>query len=302
MAAAERLADLPELASIQAYAGTAAPFNFNGLVRHSYLRSEPEQGDLQINLTPKGERKRDKPRHRTRRPPTAEGPRAARRHLVKVVEVPPGPPVLATLLAEIYGPDPETRRAVAREVRQIFRSVPFIVDDDDSFGIEAPRLRVAIDQDNLEFHKVEERDVYDAIQAYMGGVPVGYSHRGGGRHPIEIAVQLPKPKLAVSAQTLTTPVPANALPGERGIVELGDVVSLKPERASFPIFRHNGRAAEMVMAELAGAYEAPLYGMLAVGDAIKKKDWGALPRPEIRSTASPRARRSRCCCGTANGR
>ena len=203
------------------------------------------------------------------------------------MEVPPGPPVLATLLAEIYGPDPETRRAIAREVRSIFRSVPFIVDDDDSFGIEAPRLRVSIDQDNLEFHKVEERDVYDAIQAYMGGVPVGYSHRGGGRHPVEIAVQLPKPKLAVSAQTLTTPVPANALPGERGIVELGDVVSLKLEKASFPIFRHNGRPAEMVMAELAGAYEAPLYGMLAVGDAIKKKDWGTLVRPEIRFHGQP---------------
>ena len=286
-AAAGRLAALPELASIQAYVGTAAPFNFNGLVRHAYLRSDPEQGDLQINLTPKGARKRTSHeialdvRRRLKDLDLPDGT------VAKVVEVPPGPPVLATLLAEIYGPDPDTRRAIAREVRNIFRSVPFIVDDEDSFGIEAPRLRVSIDQDNLEFHKVEERDVYDAIQAYMGGVPVGYSHRGSGRHPVEIAVQLPKPKLVVSAQTLSTPVPANALPGERGIVELGDVVSLKVERASFPIFRHNGRPAEMVMAELAGAYEAPLYGMLAVGDAIKKKDWGSLVRPEIRFHGQP---------------
>ncbi len=287
LAATERLGGLPELSSIQAYVGTAAPFNFNGLVRHSYLRSDPEQGDLQINLTPKVARKRT----------SHEIALDVRRRLkdlglpdgtaLKVVEVPPGPPVLATLLAEIYGPDAETRRAIAREVRSIFRGIPFIVDDDDSFGVEAPRLKVSIDQDNLEFHKVEERDVYDAIQAYMGGVAVGYSHRGGGRHPVEIAIQLPKPKLAVSAQTLTTPVPANALPGERGIVELGDVVSLKLEKASFPIFRHNGRPAEMVMAELAGAYEAPLYGMLAVGDAIKKKDWGTLARPEIRFHGQP---------------
>ena len=287
LAAAQRLADLAELSSIQAYAGTAAPFNFNGLVRHYYLRSEPEQGDLQVNLTPKAKRSRTSHaialdvRKRLAGLPLPQGAS------IKVVEVPPGPPVISTLLAEIYGPDAETRRAIAREVRAIFRSVPFIVDDDDSFGIEAPRLRVSIDQDNLEFHKVEERDVYDTIQAYMSGVPVGYSHRGGGRHPIEIAVQLPKSQLALSARTLSTPVPANALPGERSIVELGDVVSLKPERASFPIFRHNGRAAEMVMGELAGAYEAPLYGMLAVADAIRKKDWGNLPRPEIRLHGQP---------------
>jgi multidrug efflux pump subunit AcrB len=287
LAAAQRLADLKELSSIQLYAGTAAPFNFNGLVRHSYLRADPEQGDLQINLKPKGERKRtshDIALDVRRRLKGLEVPAGT---ALKVVEVPPGPPVLATLLAEIYGPDPETRRAVARQVREIFRSVPFIVDDDDSFGTEAPRLRVSIDQDNLEFHKVEERDVYDTIQAYMSGVPVGYSHRGGGRHPVEIAVQLPKPKLAVSAHTLSTPVAANALPGERGIVELGDVVSLKPERASFPIFRHNGRPAEMVMAELAGAFEAPLYGMLAVADAIKTQDWGALGHPAIRLHGQP---------------
>ncbi len=206
---------------------------------------------------------------------------------LKVVEVPPGPPVLATLLAEIYGPDPETRRAVAGEVRKIFKSVPFIVDDDDSFGRQAPRLRVSIDQDNLEYHKVEESDVYDTIAAYMGGVPVGYSHRGGGRHPIEIAVQLSKAMLSVSAKTLSTPVPANALPGERSIVELGDVVSLKQELASFPVFRHNGRPAEMVLGELAGEFEAPLYGMLAVGKAIDAKDWGTLPKPEISLHGQP---------------
>jgi multidrug efflux pump subunit AcrB len=81
--------------------------------------------------------------------------------------------------------------------------------------------------------------------------------------------------------------PANALPGERGIVELGDIVSLKSEQASYPIFRHNGRAAEMVMADLAGAYEAPLYGMLAVADAIEARDWGALSKPEIRLHGQP---------------
>ncbi|HRN84089.1 MAG TPA: efflux RND transporter permease subunit [Hyphomicrobium sp.] len=286
-AAADRLGKLEELSSVQAYAGTAAPFNFNGLVRHAYLRSEPHQGDLQVNLAPKGARTRTSHeialdvRRMLDELPAPEGT------VVKVVEVPPGPPVLATLLAEIYGADAEQRRAVAREVRDIFRSVPYVVDTDVSFREGAPRLRIAIDQDNLEFHKVEERDVYDTIAAYLGGTAVGYSHKGGGRHPVEIALALPKRDLVITEAALSTPVPANALPGERGIVELGDVVRVMREEASSPIFRRNGRAAEMVTAELAGDFEAPIYGMLAVQERIDGKDWGTLPKPEIRLHGQP---------------
>ncbi len=287
LAAARRLADLPELTSIQAYVGTAAPFNFNGLVRHYYLRALPEQGDLQVNLTSKEARERTSHeialdvRKRLEGLPVPEGTS------VKVVEVPPGPPVLSTLLAEIYGPDAETRRKVAAKVREIFEAVPFIVDVDDSFGVPATRLRVKIDQDNLEFHKVEQRDVFDTIQAYLQGVPVGYSHKGGGRHPVEIAVQLPKSELSVSAHTLSTPVPANALPGNRSIVELGDVVRLTREKASYPIFRHNNRPAEMVLGELAGTFEAPIYGMIEVAKRIEEADWGDLPKPTIAYHGQP---------------
>jgi multidrug efflux pump subunit AcrB len=98
---------------------------------------------------------------------------------------------------------------------------------------------------------------------------------------------LPKKELSLSQHTLSTPVPANAIPGNRSIVELGNVVSLKKERASFPIFRHNGRPAEMVTAELAGSYEAPIYGMLAVRDAIEKADWGRGRKPEIALHGQP---------------
>ncbi|MEZ5855111.1 MAG: efflux RND transporter permease subunit [Hyphomicrobiaceae bacterium] len=285
--AAARLAALEELASVQAYVGTAAPFNFNGLVRHSYLRVDPEQGDLQINLKPKTERKRTS--HdialevRKRLAALALPEHAA----LKVVEVPPGPPVIATLVAEIYGPDADTRRAVATEVRKIFKSVSFIVDDDDTFGTEAPRQRISINQDALEFHKVDERDVYDTLQALLSGVPVGYSHRGGGRHPVEIGVQLPKATNVIDEAALTTPVAANALPGSRSIVELGDVVSVTKEKSSFPVFRHNGRPVEMVMGELAGSFEAPIYGMLAVGEKVKTHDWGKLTRPEIKLHGQP---------------
>ena len=286
-AVAERLKSLPELASIQSYAGTAAPFNFNGLVRHYYLRNGPEQGDLQVNLSPKDERTRGSHAIALDIRERLRGLEVPRGTAVKVVEVPPGPPVLSTLLAEVYGPDPETRRATATKLREIFESIPFIVDTDDSFRVPAERLRVAIDQDKLEFFRVEQRDVYDTIQAYLSGVTVGYSHRGEGRHPVEIAVALQKRELSLSQHTLSTPVPANAIPGNRSIVELGDVVSLKKERASFPIFRHNGRPAEMVTAELAGRFEAPIYGMLAVSDAIGKADWGAGQKPEIALHGQP---------------
>ncbi|PSC03413.1 multidrug transporter AcrB [Alsobacter soli] len=284
---AQRLAAVPEVVSFQTYAGTAAPFNFNGLVRHYALRSSPELGDVQVNLTPKEARKRsshDIALDLRKRLADLKVPAGTS---IKVVEPPPGPPVLATLLAEIYGPDPETRRAVATKVREAFASVPFIVDVDDSFGHPAPRVRVTVDQDNLEYHGVEQRDVYDTLRTLEGGSTVGYSHRGGGRQPIPIRLELSKSDRVMDERALTTPVPANALPGNRTVVELGDVVSVKHEPSSFPIFRHNGRAAEMVTAELAGAYEAPIYGMLAVDDALKKVDWGALPKPDIALHGQP---------------
>ncbi|MFB9175567.1 efflux RND transporter permease subunit [Roseibium salinum] len=282
-----RAAEVPETHSFQTYAGTASPFNFNGLVRHYYLRMSPEQGDVQINLSEKGERERTSHevavdiRNRLQSLDLPAGT------TLKVVEPPPGPPVLATLLAEIYGPDADTRRAVAAKVREAFEDVPFIVDVDDSFGSPASRLRIAIDQDNLEYHRVEQNDVFDTIRRLYGGTTVGYSHRGGGRYPIPIRVSLGKSEKVIDAGILSTPVPANALPGERGIVELGDVVSVTQERASFPIFRHNGRTAEMVTGELAGAFEAPVYGMIAVARAIETADWGDVAKPEISLHGQP---------------
>lgn len=207
--------------------------------------------------------------------------------IVKVVEPPPGLSVIATLLAEIYGHDPESRRAVADKVRGAFASVPFIVDIDDSYHNRPKRNRIAISQDNLEYYRVEQSDVYDTLRILYGGISVGYSHRGGGRQPIPIRVSLSKANATVNERALSTPVPANVLPGDHGVVELGDVVSVTREFASYPIFRHNGHAAEMVMAELSGAYEAPIYGMLAVSDVIAKADWGGLPKPSIALHGQP---------------
>ncbi|MDE2068980.1 MAG: efflux RND transporter permease subunit [Bradyrhizobium sp.] len=286
-AGADIARQMPELTSVQAYAGTPAPFNFNGLVRHYYLRERPELGELQVNLTARGDRKRASHeialdlRQRLKDLSVPSGTS------IKVVEVPPGPPVLSTLLAEIYGPDAATRRAVTREVKKIFADVPFIVDIDDSIGEPRPRLRLSIDQDKLEFFGVEQRDVYDTIQMLFSGASIGYSHRGEDRNPIEIAIKLPKRNLVWDEALASTPVPANTLPGNKTVVELGQVVKAAVEQGSPLIFRRDGRFADMVMAELAGRFEAPLYGMLEVDSRINAHDWGALPKPAISMHGQP---------------
>jgi multidrug efflux pump subunit AcrB len=286
-AVARNVLELPEVKSAQTHSGAAAPFNFNGLVRHYYLRAEPQMGDVAINLLPKAERDRSSHeialeiRERLRGVAMPEGTS------IKVVEPPPGPPVMATLLAEIFGPDAETRRQVAAKVEAAFRSVPYIVDVDNSYGVPARRIRTTISTDDLEFFRVQESDVFDTIAILNGGMTVGYSHRGDGRHPIPIRVERPKGERTVDERFLSTPIPANVLPGDRGVVELGDVVRLSEEKASHPVFRHNGRAAEMVVAELAGEFEAPLYGLIAVQAALDQQDWTGLEKPVISLHGQP---------------
>jgi multidrug efflux pump subunit AcrB len=286
-AAAQRLKDIPELTSIQSYGGTAAPFNFNGLVRHYYMREAPELGDLVVNLLPKDERKRASHAIALDIRKRLEGLEAPARTAIKVVEVPPGPPVLSTLLAEIYGPDADARRAIAKKVLAAFNAVDFVVDTDDSFGQRAERLRFSIDQEALEFHGVEEHAVYDTIAALISGVKIGFSQRGGGAKPIDISVALPRSTMTLAERILSTPLPAGGTARQGANVELGDVVKITREPGSYPIFRRDGRFAEMVTGEVAGRFEAPIYGMFAVEDEVKKQDWGAEGPPTIKYHGQP---------------
>ena len=170
-------------------------------------------------------------------------------------------------------------------------------------AFRANRLRFAIDQEALEYHGVEEQAVYDTIGALIGGTEVGYSQRGGGLKPIAINVALPRSDLTLDERLLSTPLPAGGTPRQGANVELGDVVTLKRETTSYPIFRHNGRFAEMVSAELAGRYEAPIYGMLAVDDELGEGRLGrARFSRRLLCTASRSTSPSRPCCGTASGR
>ncbi|WP_101068677.1 efflux RND transporter permease subunit [Roseovarius salinarum] len=279
--------DMDAVHSVQTHAGTAAPFNFNGLVRHYYLRENPEMGDVQVNLAAKHHRDRVSHEIALELRERVAGLEVPEGTVVKVVEPPPGPPVISTLLAEVYGPDGETRRAVAAKVRAAFEATPFVVDVDDSYGTRARRLRARPKSDDMDFFRVQERDALETLRLLNTTTTVGYSHRGGGRRPIPIIMARDRADRVMDARTLSTPVPANALPGGRGVVELGDVIEVTEERASYPIFRHNGYDAVMVTGELAGDFEAPLYGMLAVQERLDAMDWPEGHKPAIRLHGQP---------------
>jgi len=280
---------LPEAVSMEAYAGTSAPFNFNGLVRHYFLRNRPEMGDVMVTLLPKDERDRASHsialdlREQLKALKLSEGAS------IKVVETPPGPPVLATLLAEIYGPDEKTRRATADEVAKVFRSIPYIVDVDVSSGQSRPRLRLVPDRARLDYYNLSERELHDSIGALLGNRTIGYAPRGDSRTPLPITIALPQSARSWSSTLASTPVAVKH--GESGpqFIELGALVEARHEAGSHALFRRDGRAADMVTAELAGEYEAPVYGVLAVNRAIDEVDWATkgLTKPVIRFAGQP---------------
>src|SRR5690606_16674868 len=139
----------------------------NGLVRHYFLRNQPEMGDLMVTLLPKGDRTRSSHEIAVDLRGKLKAVALPAGGSLKVVETPPGPPVLATLLAEIYGPDEATRIGTAAQVERIFRSVPFIVDVDNSYGQPRPTLRLVPDRAKLDHYGLSERQLFDSIGALM---------------------------------------------------------------------------------------------------------------------------------------
>ena len=173
------LASVPEVTDYQAYAGLAAPINFNGLVRQYYLRAPPELGDLQVNLVDKDARQPQEPRDRAGR--AARGWRRSRRRWganVKVVEVPPGPPVLSPIVAEVYGPDEAGRIRVAKRVREALAATPDIVGIDDSVEDAAPRIQLKVDQGKAALAGVARRDVVETMRMGLAGADVTPLHDG----------------------------------------------------------------------------------------------------------------------------
>ena len=277
---------VPEVVSMEAYVGASAPFNFNGLVRHYFLRAQPEMGDLMVTLLPKGDRSRSSHDVAVDLREKLKAIALPAGGSLKVVETPPGPPVLATLLAEIYGPDETTRRKTAEQVEQIFKSVPYIVDVDNSFGQPRPTLKLIPDRAKLDHYGLSERQLLDSIGALMGTQIVGYAARGADRDPLPIELSLDQSQRSWSAALAATPV-AVAPSGQ--LIQLGELVTARMEPGGQAIFRRDGRGATMVTAELAGRYEAPIYGMLAVADAVDAFDWAGkgLQKPDVLLNGQP---------------
>lgn len=267
---------LSEVENLQLYVGTGAPYNFNGLVKHSYLRNQPSMGEIQINLLAKSNR--SKTSHAV-----ALEIRKAIKDLslpneikLKLLEVPPGPPVLATLLAEIYGKNSIERRSVAIELKKIFHQIDFITDIDDSFKNQAQTMRILLKKDKLNFYQINEDTIYATIKNIVGSNRLGYSSKENGRYPVEIVLEMPKDKKIMDNNLFAFPIKTS-----KGFIRLDSLISVSYEPSSYKIFRHNGYNVEMITAELSGTYEAPIYGMLAVDTAIANHDWGKIAEPNV---------------------
>jgi multidrug efflux pump subunit AcrB len=264
------VSDIPEIQNMQIYAGGTGPFDFYGLVRQDYMRSLPEQGELRLRLLSTWNRDRESHDISIEIREHLKSLKIPENGTVKIVESPPGPPAPYIVIAEIYGPDADTRRATARQVRKLIDQVSELAQSDDSFGNPTQRWRVAIDQDGLEFHQVDEGVVYGTLSALMNGEALGISQRSNGQNPLPIVLRQPRESLFLGERLLSTPIPT--LTGE--LRELGDVVHIEREPASYPIFRRDGRFADMVTAGIRGLpYDAPMYALHTVEQLIKKADW-----------------------------
>ncbi len=254
------LDQVPEVASYQAYAGTAAPINFNGLVRQYYLRAQPIDGDLQVNLVSKDERHRQSHAIALAARPALARIGAAHGASVKVVEVPPGPPVQAPIVAEIYGPDPLVLRELARGVAEVFASDPDIVDIDTSVEAEAPRELLLVDRARAARLGVDQAEVTATLRAALAGHDATYLMDGRSRTAIPIRLRLPAADQADLDRLL-----ALRVRGAGGaLVPLSAVTQRHEAPREHAVFRKDLLPYTWVSADDAGASDSPLYGMFTM--------------------------------------
>jgi multidrug efflux pump subunit AcrB len=261
---ADALAAVPEVVSTEVYAGTAAPYNFNGLVRHYFLRSGPHQGDVQVTLKRKGERRRSSHEIAKAARPivTSIGRRYDAR--VKVAEVPPGPPVLQTLVAEIYGPDDAGRREVARQVRQVFSRTEGVVDVD--WYVESPRDKVVyrLDRGKAGLAGIREADAASALSLALGGAAAGDVQLAGSRERISLVVTVPADRRNDVAALATLAVPSRS----GRLVPLSEIGRFVREPAETSLYHKNLKPVVYVTADVGGAKEAPVYAIAALEKGI----------------------------------
>ena len=254
------LREIPEVRSVQSYVGTASPFNFNGMVRHYYLREQPWEGDIQVLLQDKHERKRSSheiavdARHRLWHLAQTLAARIA------VVEMPPGPPVLQTLVAEVHGPDADTRRQLARDLEQMFQRAPGVVDVDTSMAERYLRWHFAVDTEKALRRGVSVGAINRGLEMAMGGHALGDIKGGRLLEPTRLVIQLPMAARSDLARLGDLPI-ESVLGGTVPLSELGhfDPAPEDPVRWGKDL-----RPVEYVVGEMEGRLGAPIYGMLGV--------------------------------------
>ena len=262
---AEVVRGFDEVVALQTYVGTAAPFDFNGMVRHYYLRQDPWQGELHIQLLHKSQRKRSSHeialQARELLTPLAQEAGAR----ITVVEMPPGPPVLQAMVAEIYGPDAQTRRAVAQKMTEIFEQANGVADVNNYMQSPHNVLRFEVDTEKAVRRGISVDAINRNLSMAMGGYVLGDVKRGTVPEPTFIVLQAPLDVRSSSARLLNLPIPTgdgSSIP----LVELGRFVEAQQD----PVIYHKDlRPVEYVVGEAVGDFAAPIYGMFEVEDLLQ---------------------------------
>jgi len=253
------LATVAEVTDYQAYAGTASPINFNGLVRQYYLRTASEMGDIQVNLVDRADR--DRKSHDIAQSVRPQLEAIGRRWdaRVKVVEVPPGPPVLSPIVAEIYGPDEAGRIRVAKRVREAFAATADIVGIDDTVEDPAPRIVLQVDQGKAALLGVNRRDVVETMRMGLSGTDVTPVHDGQSKYEVPVRIALAAERQGELAEFLKLAIRTPA--GE--LVPLSEVVTPLHNERDRPIYHKDLLPVVYVLGDQAGRVDSPLYGMFA---------------------------------------
>jgi len=265
-ALADYVATIPEVENFQMYVGAASPYNFNGLVRHYFMRRSTYQADIQVNLVGKHERAAQSHDIVKRVRPDIERIAKQRDIRVKVAEVPPGPPVLQTLVAEVYGPDDARRAEVARQVKEIFSRTEGVTDVDWYRDDDQPTYQFVVDKEKAALHGVDTAAVNRTLAMGLSGVQVGLVHDEGAREDVPITVRLPRSERSGLQELEQMHVAAR----DGHLVPLRELV--KPERIATDktIYHKNLLPVIYVTGDVTGRQESPVYAILAMNREIAK--------------------------------
>ena len=260
----EYLKQVPEMTDYQVYVGTAAPYNFNGLVRHYFLRSGSNMADLQVNFVSKGDRKAQSHDIARRLRPDLKkiGDRYAAR--IKVAEIPPGPPVLSTLVAEIYGPDTSRQIEIARDVKSVFEKTEGVVDIDWYVEDDQRKITFEVDREKAAASGIDNETVSRSMEIALAGMGAGLVHMEKEKDPVDILLRMSLPDRADLATLKALMIPSSL----GGSVPLSELVRVREGVGDKTIYHKNLKNVTYVIGDVAGKEESPIYAILKMDDAI----------------------------------